>query len=479
MANTQAARKRLGMYYTPPDLAEMLTTRTLADIEAVGDWADRPRERPVRVLDPACGDGRLLEQMRVRLHLMGFAVEMVGCDVDADALAGITHPSTRTLHTSALDHDWGDQRFDIVVGNPPYLSQMSSRTTRGGASRHGGGPYADAAAEFLALAVRLADPDHGRVALVLPQSVLASRDAGPIRAQVDTMADLAWSWWEADQQWFEASVHVCVLGFRRPSTGPGAPLAWTRTVTDVLGIPSLDLAALRTDGTIGDRCELNANFRDEYYALVPAVDDDADGPPLVTSGLIDPLVCAWGDRRVKFNKRWFDGPRVDLSRLEGRFPAWAERKLVPKVLVANQTKMVEAVADVDGSWLPGVPVTSIVPLNEDRDHARRQVREIEAILCSPVAAALCWHVGGGTGLSSQAVRLSPAVLGSVPWPAGDLTAALTAAEAVDVLGCGRAVLDAYGCAEDEADALLTWWARGLPSRVAPNDLDGDPDDAAD
>jgi methylase of polypeptide subunit release factors len=146
MVITQAARKRLGMYYTPPDLAEMLTTRTLADIEAIGDWADRPRDRPVRVLDPACGDGRLLEGMRVRLHLLGYAVEMVGCDVDGDALARITHPSTRTVHANALDHDWGDQRFDIVVGNPPYLPQMSRHPRRGGASRHGGGPYADAAA---------------------------------------------------------------------------------------------------------------------------------------------------------------------------------------------------------------------------------------------------------------------------------------------------------------------------------------------
>jgi hypothetical protein len=354
---------------------------------------------------------------------------------------------------------------------------MSSRTTRGGASRHGGGPYADAAAEFLALAVRLADPDHGRIALVLPQSVLASRDAGPIRAEIDQMADLVWSWWEVDQRWFDASVHVCVLGFRRPSTGPAAPLAWTRVVTDRLGIPTLDPTALRTDGTIGDRCELNANFRDEYYALVPAVDDDTDGPPLVTSGLIDPLVCSWGDRRVKFNKRWFEAPRVDLRRLEGRFPAWAERKLVPKVLVANQTKMVEAVADVDGAWLPGVPVTSIVPLAEDRDVARREVREIEAILCSPVAAALCWHAGGGTGLSSQAVRLSPSVLGAVPWPAGDLTAAVAAAGDADVLGCGRAVLSAYGCDADEAEALLTWWARGLPSRDGP-DRAGDGADGA-
>ena len=76
-------------------------------------------------------------------------------------------------------------------------------------------------------------------------------------------------------------------------------------------------------------------------------------------------------------------------------------------------------------------------------------------------------LGGGTGLSSQTVRLSPAVLGSVPWPAGDLEAAVTAADSADVLGCGRAVLAAYGCHADETEALLTWWARGLPPVTVP------------
>ena len=45
----------------------------------------------------------------------------------------------------------------------------------------GGGPYADAAAEFLALAVRVVRPG-GPVGLVLPQSLLAARDAAAIRA---------------------------------------------------------------------------------------------------------------------------------------------------------------------------------------------------------------------------------------------------------------------------------------------------------
>jgi type I restriction-modification system DNA methylase subunit len=79
--------------------------------------------------------------------------------------------------------DWGDAQFDVVVGNPPFLNQLSRATSRR-PQRFGGGPYADAAAEFLALAMRLARPG-GRVGLVLPQSLLSTRDAAAIRAAVD------------------------------------------------------------------------------------------------------------------------------------------------------------------------------------------------------------------------------------------------------------------------------------------------------
>ncbi|HAP75033.1 MAG TPA: hypothetical protein DCR14_03030, partial [Acidimicrobiaceae bacterium] len=97
-------------------------------------------------------------------------------------------------HDDSLQRDWGDERFDVVVGNPPFLSQLAAATTRGGRSVHGGGPYADTAAEFLALAIRLTRVG-GRVGLVLPQSLLSARDAGPIRSFVEQSAALRWMWW--------------------------------------------------------------------------------------------------------------------------------------------------------------------------------------------------------------------------------------------------------------------------------------------
>jgi SAM-dependent methyltransferase len=458
MSPAQAAdpsRKLRGAWYTPPELIDVLAGGVLS--------GEVPQRRGVvRVLDPACGDGRLLIEIGRRLQSMGLTPRLVGCDVDATALDSVDEANVETIHANALAHEWGGATFDIVVGNPPFLSQMSSATTRGGSSRHGGGPYADAAAEFLMLAVGLTRPDGGRVALVLPQSILGARDAGPVRQAVDAAASLTWSWWAPRQRHFDAAVNVCVLGFERPAGG-GAAAPWTSVVSERLGVPALDHDRLRTNGSVGDRAGVNANFRDEYYALVAAVSDDADGPPLITSGLIDPGVCRWGRQAVTFARRTHDAPRVDLGKLTGRFTAWAERKLVPKVLVANQTRIVEAVADPLGCWLPGVPVNTVTP--HDGDPA--SVWQIAAVLTSPVASAAAWHHAAGTGLSTTTVRIGPSVLAGVPWPSGELDRAVAELRGGEVVQCGRAVVDAYGLRGEVAEALMAWWTALLPAACDP------------
>ena len=250
MPPTQAARKLLGAWYTPPELVDIVVDNVLRGFRPA------PRTRTVRVLDPACGDGRFLFAVRTTARRSPVSppsspdVTSTGTALRRDRPDRCARSTTTPSPTTGAT-----RRSTSSIGNPPFLSQMAAATTRGGASRHGGGPYADAAVEFLALAVRLARPDGGRVGLVLPQSIVGARDAGPVRAEVERMADLTWSWWAPRQRHFDAAVNVCALGFRAAgdaatmstSRGPGRhrPARHPRDRLERLGV----------DGTLGERAE--------------------------------------------------------------------------------------------------------------------------------------------------------------------------------------------------------------------------------
>ncbi|MFN3256650.1 MAG: N-6 DNA methylase [Ilumatobacter sp.] len=467
-------RKRRGAWYTPPELVATLVDAAIDAAFLERCNASGVAGRAIRVLDPACGDGRFLHAARTRIEAFGGAAHLTGFDIDPDA---ITEARERLGDADLVVADalgshgvvGGDTElaYDVVIGNPPFLSQMAAATTRGSASRHGGGPYADAAVEFVALAADVVRPDGGRVAFVLPQSILSARDAQPIRRQVDERAAMIWSSWTGERE-FDAQVLTCALVFEfssnaSPSSGDGRTGSWARVVTERLGVPPVPTVLEGAPvSTLGDRAWLNANFRDEYYGMVSAVGDHGVGPALITSGLIDPGVNHWGRRPVRFAKQKFAAPRIDVDRLDPKMRAWAAKRLVPKVMVANQTPILEAVCDPDGVCLPGVPVVSIYPTGPD---AAAVAWEIAAVLTSASASVWAWHQRGGTGLSADTIRVGPVMLAALPWPTGPLDAAVAVLRAGDVVGCSELVDAAYGVDVDEAAAMQRWW-RPILERVA-------------
>jgi SAM-dependent methyltransferase len=449
-----SSRARLGAWYTPPELVAA-TVAAVADVAFLA--TRRALGRPVRVLDPACGDGRFLAAVDAAARGCGTTVDLVGVDIDPSAVTAARRnvPGARIDCDDALVRYWSEQRFDLVVGNPPFLSPLLRRSARSTAERRSDvGPYADAAVEFLALASELVEPDGGRVALVLPQSLLASRDAAGVRARIDERATLLWSW-SSSVPVFDAQVLTCVLAFEfgRSEVDPVRP-PWTAVVNSHRAVPGAELlAASVVDGTLGDRCRLNANFRDEYYGLLPAIVDRGGGPALITSGLIDPGVVTWGERPATIGRRRYGHPTVETTLLDERMRRWATDRLVPKVLIANQTSVVEAVADRAGAWLPGVPVVAAYPTT-----AAATVDDIAAVLTSPVASMWAWHRAGGSGRSARTIRLGPAMLRDLPWPAGSLAGAVDSLVEGDIRGCGAAVNVAYGL---DAAAGRDWWTTAL------------------
>lgn len=414
------------------------------------------------------------------------------------------------LDLRARDHGAGRQPgrgFDVVLGNPPFLNQLETASTMesglaaitrqrtGGVSRG----YADLSATFLLLAVRLVRPG-GRVALVQPQSLLAAKDAAAVRAEVLQTGVLSSLWVSNEHVFPDASVYTCAptihAGGRRrgplarSATGRFVPLrsitidndalldeeTWAHLVAAASGVPEV---TIRTGRVIGDAADATADFRDQYYGLEGFVVEDADLTPaqranpaafplLVTTGLIDLAECRWGKTPTRLHKRRWSAPRVDRARMEaeGSLGCWLSARLVPKLLLATQTRIIELVVDSTGSLVPSVPVVTIIPLDPSR------LWHLAAAIASPVCTAIARQRYAGAALHADAIKLSAKQVLKLPLPEPsprwDAAAEYlqSASEATDpesrlesVHRMAEASIGAYGVPNEEAARLMDWWRR--------------------
>ena len=495
-------RKARGSYFTPTGLVDHLLDQTL---EPALDEAGDPLA--VRILDPACGagaflvaaarriahragldrpDGRVLAclagvdqdpaavelaRLCLRLETGGDAVERV---VVGDAL-------TRPMPTA----------YDVVVGNPPFLNQLERLTasdadTRARLAADSGGAvraYTDLSAVFLHRSVAWVR-DGGRIGLVQPLSLLAARDAAEVRRHLAEACALE-SLWDSTSGLFGARVLTCAPVLRKgapqgavrrthgpdftphqPVEDPDLSAEWSFLLAGALGTPRITLSEA---GRLGDLAVCTADFRDQYYGLAGAVRearDCPDGVPLVTTGLIDPAESLWGRRPTRFLKQAWDAPVVDLSALDDGLAVWASARLVPKVLVGTQGKVIEAVADESGAWLPSVPTITVTAPPE-------QLWHVLAVLLAPPVAAHAAASYAGTALSAHAIKLSASQVTGLPlpvdqeaWHQGARLAERAQQDdeqrAQHLWRLGAVMCTAYGVGSD----VLDWWREraGLSGR---------------
>ncbi|MFL6278005.1 MAG: class I SAM-dependent DNA methyltransferase [Blastocatellia bacterium] len=126
MAKARDERHRYGQHYTPVEVARLLAAF------AVRSAADR-------VFDPACGDGRLLaEAINLKRQLAPqaspdeLAGEVFGIDRSAEAATLAATTGAQVARADFFDLEPGvpfndrlrlPERFDAVIGNPPYIRQ--------------------------------------------------------------------------------------------------------------------------------------------------------------------------------------------------------------------------------------------------------------------------------------------------------------------------------------------------------------------
>lgn len=453
---TSSDRKAAGAHFTPESLATAVVARALEG---------RPT---ATVCDPACGGGALLlaaarhqadrgaSPLEVVARLWGIDVDPLAVATTEAALAlwcGTRPPRGQLVVADALVDPPAIPRVDVVIGNPPFLSQLGAATARGPRAtdtlrdRFGSvvRAYTDTAVLFLLAGCDLAVPD-GVVAMVQPQSVLAARDAAAVRAALEQRGTLREVWAPPGRP-FSAAVEVCVPVLDLGAPG-GASHGWSAHLARAHGVPPVQLAG---GPTVGDEAVVAAAFRAEYYGLAPHVHEEDSlpiGRPLLTTGLVDLGGHSWGLRPARVGGRRWERPVVDVNSLHGRAAEWVRRTTAPKLVIAGQTAVVEVVVDADGQLVPGVPlVVALAPAV--------RLSALAAALCSPPVTAWVAQRTAGSGLSSRSIKLSASLVRQVPLPLDveAWRAGTDAFERRDLPGFAISMTEAYGC----GPAIAAWW----------------------
>jgi SAM-dependent methyltransferase len=533
-----SARHQTGSYYTPPRVVAWILDHALEPVldaaEARGAArGDLPAAlRAVRVLDPCCGGGRFLVPAASRIHARLVAhdpaarmadvvrEQVLGGDLQETAIVATT-AALRALSGDALgawldplpgivradavlDRPPGWDTVDAVVTNPPFLDQLHADTALAddrAAAVRARWPGAVGAYTDVAGLVALAMLDHlapaGRVGIVLPQAILATRDARGLRRALAQHGVLRAAWLAGEPVFAGTSVQVVALVVERggapdtlsieraqgallePSEAISVPAAdlrdaetWAPWFADLRGIPGV--AAAATAGTLGDVAAATADFRDEYYGVVDALQerplaDDAAFPPVLTTGLVDPACVRWGQASARLGKRDWLHPRAAASVLAQtpKLARWMAARRVPKVLLATQGRVLEAVVDAAGRYLPTTPLISVLPGAVSPWH-------VFAVLASPYASAWAMTRYAGAGMSAESIKLAASQVGGIPLPANrpawDAAAAIAErAHLADAATRDTLLLDLAECM-DRAYGLRTreiraWWTARRPRRA--------------
>lgn len=529
-----------GSFYTPFDVVESLIEvaagKRISEITSTND-------APL-VIDPACGTGNFLIIFALRIadrlvangldeaSAIQFTVRncVFGTDVDETALRqcaanlssltfGAVRPSEIRKHfllrDSLMVHEFGgppvaqpsffdvapetwadlfpsvfksdSQGFDVVIGNPPFLNQLSTETASSAnqfaelASRYQDSisKLTNTASIFFLAAMRMVKKT-GIISFIQPISFLATRDSESVRRCIAETKSLA-SIWICSEKVFDAAVQVTAITLDLSFVSPKVEIysersfnsvgdtrqfsedepTWSRAITAARNFPT---AVLQSSGVLGDIASITGDFRDQYYGIAEAVVENptptATQMKLATVGLIDPGLFSWGKTQTRFNKKPYVFPVVNLDALAPKILDWAQNRRRAKVIVATQTKILECYVDHNGDVLPSVPLSTI---NSEPE----MIWHIAAMISAPPISLIAAERHLGAGMSADVLKLGAPDLLNLPLPMHkdqwDLAAlefqrlqsmALGDERSTSMKKIGKLMCQAYGVNDD---SVINWW----------------------
>lgn len=231
----------MGVHYTPPLLAEFVADRLVQE-------ARHSSKAPRWILDPACGDGALLEALLRSLQDAGMLhdCEVVGVEADRRALSDVQFRLSdfEQVHCNLIAADFlalatrnrgqGDlwetcsqppgfeRAFDIVIANPPYVRTqiLGAERSQRLASRFDLSGRVDLYHAFLVAATETLQPG-GLMGIITSNRFLSTLGGCAIRSylaqqyEIEEVIDLG------DTKIFEAAVLPAIfIGRRRKERSP-------------------------------------------------------------------------------------------------------------------------------------------------------------------------------------------------------------------------------------------------------------------
>ncbi len=214
-------QKSSGATYTPRDFAAFVADQMV-------QAATLPATGPIRVLDPACGDGVLLDALIMRLpHEARSRIEAVGYDTDPAAIATASlrlQSDFPDLQVTLQEKDFlvhvleaqgapgVAQPFHLVIANPPYVRTqiIGARQARLLAHNFGLTGRVDLYYPFL-LGISHVLADDGVAGVITSNRFMTTRSGQSVRRAMLSRFQIVHAWDLGDTKLFDAAVLPSLL----------------------------------------------------------------------------------------------------------------------------------------------------------------------------------------------------------------------------------------------------------------------------
>lgn len=226
-------QKSSGSTYTPIDFAAFVA-------DQVVQAADLPKRGKIRVLDPACGDGALLDALIKRLPLATRKrIEVVGYDTDPKAIRVALYRlhedfPNLDIHIEQKDflehvlnlQNGGEQKpFHLVIANPPYVRTqiMGAQQAQQLAQSFGLTGRVDLYYPFL-LGISQVLAENGVTGVITSNRFMTTKSGQAVRRAILSRFRILHAWDLGDTKLFGAAVLPSVL-LARSTDSPHQPHA--------------------------------------------------------------------------------------------------------------------------------------------------------------------------------------------------------------------------------------------------------------